>query len=150
MDNRLVIRRLRILRDAAAASGAPTDEQWGEAREVLEAHAWEDAALKTALEARDATEIARRMEQWEGGHQPLPPPDRATLKRALKAFRKRLKLQQLDDESRIGGGPFSGGRRSSVVAIQPPAGYPDEVWQELAIQGRLRDEGQGFYELAED
>ena len=29
------------------------------------------------------------------------------LKRAMKAFKKRLKLMRLDDESSLGGGPFT-------------------------------------------
>jgi hypothetical protein len=32
-----------------------------------------------------------------------------TLRNALKAFKKRLKLTALDDDSRLGRGPFSGG-----------------------------------------
>ena len=42
------------------------------------------------------------------------------LKAALKAFRKRLKLTQLDDQSRIGRGPMSGGHVSGIMAITPP------------------------------
>ena len=35
---------------------------------------------------------------------PLPePPSKEELKRAIKAFKKRLKLTRLDDESKIGG-----------------------------------------------
>jgi len=73
--------------------------------------------------------------------------DRQTLKRAMKAFRKRLKLTRLDQESSLGYGPITGGRKSDVVAIQPPNQYPKEVWAELVKQGRLKDAGQGFYEL---
>ncbi|TAH37466.1 MAG: hypothetical protein EYC70_08000 [Planctomycetota bacterium] len=69
------------------------------------------------------------------------------VKQALKAFRKHLRALQLDDESRIGAGPFSKGRKSSIVAIAPPPGFPREVWEELVRQGRLREAGQGQYEL---
>jgi hypothetical protein len=72
------------------------------------------------------------------------------LKQALKAFKKRLKLTRLDEESSLGGGPFSSGRDSGIVAIQPPSQYPRQVWDKLVEQGRLRYAGGGLYELAED
>ncbi len=70
------------------------------------------------------------------------------LNAALKAFRKRLKLTQLDDQSRIGVGPMSSGRPSGIVAITPPDQFPPAVWEELARQGKLRRAGSGLYELA--
>jgi hypothetical protein len=69
------------------------------------------------------------------------------LERALKAFRKRLKVTRLDDESKVGGSPMSSGRRSSVVGITPPERYPPSVWAELARQGRLIADRGGTYEL---
>ncbi len=72
------------------------------------------------------------------------------LKQALKAFKKRLKLTRLDEESTIGGGPLSGGRDSGIVAIQPPSQYPHEVWEKLVEQGKLRRAGSGMYELVQD
>ena len=72
------------------------------------------------------------------------------LKRAMKAFKKRLKLMRLDDESSLGGGPFSGGRSSGIVGIQPPNQYPREVWDRLVEVGRLRQVGGGLYELNRD
>jgi hypothetical protein len=72
------------------------------------------------------------------------------LRQAMKAFKKRLKLTRLDAESGLGGGPFSSGRGSGIVAIQPPSQYPREVWEKLVEQGRLRRAGGGLYELVED
>ena len=69
------------------------------------------------------------------------------LRRALRAFKKRLKLARLEDESRLGGGPMSGGKKSSIVAITPPNQYPKAVWDELAKKGKLRYSGYGLYEL---
>lgn len=74
-------------------------------------------------------------------------PTKETLKRAMKAFRKRLKLMCLDQESGIGGGPMSSGRQASIAAITPPNQYPNEVWEELARQGRLKYAGNGLYEI---
>ena len=75
------------------------------------------------------------------------PPSKEELKRALKAFKKRLKVTRLDDESRLGYGPMSGGGRSEIVAISPPNQYPAAVWNELVKQGRLKPAGHGLYEL---
>jgi len=60
------------------------------------------------------------------------------LQRALKAFKKRLKLARRDDESGIGGGAFSQGKRSGIVGIAPPDGFPEGIWEALVAKGRLR------------
>ncbi|MHC4128529.1 MAG: hypothetical protein ACYTE6_03810 [Planctomycetota bacterium] len=82
--------------------------------------------------------------------QPPDALDPATLKRAMKAFRKRLKLTHLNEESKLGRSPLTGGKHSDIVAIMPPHQYPTEVWQELVKRGRLKDTGGGFYELVEE
>ena len=71
------------------------------------------------------------------------------LKKAFKAFKKRLKLTRLDEESRIAGGPLSSGRSSGIVAITPPNDYPASVWEELVRQGKLKKMGGGTYGLTE-
>lgn len=78
-----------------------------------------------------------------------PPLDKATLKSALKAFRKRLKLARLDDESGLGGGALTGGGSSSIAGIRPPDKFPAVVWEELARLGRLKSLGQGLYALVD-
>jgi hypothetical protein len=103
--------------------------------------------------------ILREAEQshlmdWErtmsSAEQPAPgTPSKEQLKAAFKAFKRRLKLTRLDEESSIAGGPLSGGRGSAIVAITPPNEYPQAVWDELVRQGRLRNAGHGTYELAE-
>ncbi len=79
----------------------------------------------------------------------MDPLDAMVQKRALKAFRKRLKLTRLDEESKLGVGPLTGGKRSGVVAIAPPNQYPAGVWEELVKQGKLKRSGSGFYALVE-
>ena len=64
---------------------------------------------------------------------------------ALKAFKKRLKLARLSDESKLGGRYTSGGRTSKIDAIQPPDGFAPEVWKALEAAGKLKHTGQGFY-----
>lgn len=75
-------------------------------------------------------------------------PSAETLKAAYKAFKRRLKLTQLDDASRIGHGPMSGGHGSSIAGITPPDQYPTSVWEELVKQGKLKRAGQGLYSLS--
>ena len=65
------------------------------------------------------------------------------LKRAYKAFKKRLKLARLDDSSGL-----RGTKTTKIGGITPPSGFPAEVWEELATQGKLRREGGGVYSLA--
>ena len=69
------------------------------------------------------------------------------LRKALKAFKKRLKSTQLDDDSRLGHSPLSGSGRQKIVSMQPPAGFGKEIWEELADKGYLKRDGIGFYEL---
>lgn len=82
------------------------------------------------------------------GSRPAPPTPQE-LKKAMKAFRKRLKLTCLDDQSRLGVGPMSSGRQSGIVGITPPDQYPLAVWEELVRQGKLKYSGGGMYELAQ-
>ena len=76
-------------------------------------------------------------------------PSKEELRLAMKAFRKRLKLMKLDEESSLGHGPMSSGRKSSIAAIRPPDQFPKEVWQELARRGKLRHDGGGLYAIIE-
>ena len=82
-----------------------------------------------------------------GGTAPIPP-TADELTKAYKAFKKRLKLTQLDDASRIGRGPMSSGSGSSILGITPPDQYGREVWEALVSQGKLKRAGQGMYSLA--
>lgn len=67
------------------------------------------------------------------------------LKKAYKAFKKRLKLAKLDDSSTAGGALSSGDK--GLTAVSPPDTYGAEVWEQLARQGRLKSVGYGLYEL---
>jgi hypothetical protein len=68
------------------------------------------------------------------------------LKKAFKAFKKRLKMTQLDDDSKLGHSPLTG-NRTQVLAIQPPSGFGREIWEELVAKGFLKNDGGGFYAL---
>jgi hypothetical protein len=68
------------------------------------------------------------------------------LKKALKAFKKRLKLTQLEEDSRLGHSPLTGAK-SQILSIQPPSGFGREIWEELAEGGYLSRDGVGFYTI---
>ena len=70
------------------------------------------------------------------------------LRKALKAFKKRMKLTQLDDDSKLGHSPLTG-NKGKVVSIQAPAGFGREIWDELVEKGFLKRDGVGFFELVE-
>ncbi len=78
------------------------------------------------------------------------PPDAEDLRKALKAFKKRLKLARLDDESRLGRGAMSGGKASGIVAIMAPNQYPQAVWDALVEHGRLKYAGNRLYQLPDE
>lgn len=78
------------------------------------------------------------------------PPTKEDLKAAFKAFKKRLKLTRLEDESKIGRSPTTSGQGSGIVGIVPPNQFGRAVWEELARQGKIRPAGQGTYELVEE
>jgi hypothetical protein len=66
------------------------------------------------------------------------------LKKALKAFKKRLKLSRLDDESGLSRG---GGKTSHIAGITPPSGHPPGIWEELVARGKLKREMASTYSV---
>ena len=72
------------------------------------------------------------------------PSSEEDLKKALKAFRKRLKIQQLEEDSRLGHSPLTGSK-TKIVSIQPPLGFGKEVWEDLADQGFLKVRRAWFF-----
>jgi len=115
---------------------------------VEAADADEDADIALPILERSLSELAALVAGWDAGTAHLSEWDRAVLKRALKAYRKRLKLVRLDDESSASRNPLSRGDESTILGVRPPGQYPQEVWDLLVAQGRLRDAGGGLLELA--
>jgi hypothetical protein len=72
------------------------------------------------------------------------------MKKAMRAFRKRLKLTRLDHESKLGVGPMTGGKKADIDAIMAPREFPAEVWEALVVAGQLRRMGPSFYQLTEE
>ena len=69
------------------------------------------------------------------------------LRRAMKAFKKRLKLTRLDDESGLGHGSGAKSRGAGITAVRPPDSYPQAVWDKLVELGKLRNAGSGLYQI---
>jgi hypothetical protein len=91
--------------------------------------------------------VARRSEAMsQNDPSPTGAPTPETLKQALKAFRKSLRVTQLDSDSQIRGRALSGGS-TPIVAMTPPSQFPKAVWDELVKQGKLKYVGHGMYEL---
>lgn len=120
---------------------------WDAAAQALGKTREREPDLAAAVDGKDAAGLRAIVDQWTAGTRQSPEQDREVLKDAMAAFRKRLKLTRLDHESSVGGGPMSGGRKSSISGITPPRQYPREVWDALARQKRLVDVGQGLFEL---
>jgi hypothetical protein len=77
-------------------------------------------------------------------------PSKEDLKHAFKAFKKRLKVTRLDEESKLNYRPTSSGQGSAIVAIVPPNQFPQAVWDELVKQRKLKYAGHGTYELGDN
>lgn len=151
-----LIQKIRQLTDSIItnANALQTQRDWELVASLLARTPTDQSAVKATVKAQDPAALDAIVAQLEN---PAPPPaspstpipdfshdDKAA---ALRAFKKRLKLQRLSDESRLGGRYTSGGRTSKIDAITPPTDFPPEIWQALVAEGRLTDTGQGFYAL---
>ena len=151
-DDWLLSNRLRTLAARLEEGVDPAEEEtlWAAAEADLEAaDADEDADIALPVLDRSLEELKAVIEAWDAGKRSLPAWDRTILKRGLKAFRKRLKLARLDDESSSGRNPLSKGGSSSIVGVKAPQQISQEVWDTLIAQGKLRDGGFGTLELVE-
>ena len=74
------------------------------------------------------------------------PKDPDVQKSALAAFRKRLKLMQLERDSKLSRSFLTGGK-TTITAIQAPNAFPAAVWNELVAAGKLKYDGSGLYRL---
>jgi len=87
------------------------------------------------------------------GSTPSTPPaqefELSVLQDALRMFRKRVKLSQLDADSKLGVGPMSGTGQHRIQAMLPPRDYPWGVWEALVKAGKLRRDADGFYSIVE-
>lgn len=134
--------QLEVLSADPAAS-----DPWLQARNALGESRKSEPDLAAAVDAKDAAALRTIVDAWTSGARQLPEQDREVLRRAVKAFRKSLKITRLDAESSIGANPMTSGRESSIVGMVPPPRYPRDVWDELVRQRRLSGGKHGIYEL---
>ena len=129
-------------------------EEWKRAYKLLQKTDLPPGRITGIVGMRDVARLAELIDQLRAPADAPPPPngdapDPETCKRAMRVFRKRLALTQLDEESKISShSPLTKGDDSRASgAMVPPSEFPDSVWQELVRQGKLRYIGHGFYEL---
>ena len=133
--------------DARRAAG-----EWKQAYKLLQETDLPTAHVTHVVGMRDVAGLTELIDQLRAPASAVAPPqadapDAETCRRALRAFRKRLALTRLDDESKLGRGPLSKGGDSHLAAIVPPSEWPQSVWEELVRKGRLHYIGYGLYEL---
>lgn len=104
------------------------------------------AAIPAAISGASAVAVA----EPETAVATVDEPSANDLRSALRAFKKRLKITKLDEESKLSNRALTGGKKSAVVAIQPPTDYPRAVWEKLADEGKLKRSGRGLYSLIEE
>ena len=130
-------------------------DQWKQVYKLLQATALPSQRVTHVVGMRDVAALSELIAQLRApADTAAPPPPEAPgadiCRRALHAFRKRLSLTRLDDESKISShSPLSKGADSGLTAIVPPHEWPEAVWQELVRQDRLRYIGHGLYELTQ-
>ncbi|MEM9167881.1 MAG: hypothetical protein AAGB48_12760 [Planctomycetota bacterium] len=138
---------------AEANDGFAIVDAWSLASRLLTRVPVDQAEAAQICETKDLAGFQRLLDSLrEPGDAPEPKPDPQSfahddLAAAVRAFKKRLKLSKLNDESRLGGRYTSGGRSSAIAAIQPPSGFDPAIWPALVREGRLVDRGNGFYGL---
>ncbi len=145
------LEKLRETTDAITSAADPMKimDQWMLAGRLLSRFPVDKAEADRVLRERDAAGLDALVAALE---HPTPKQDEPAaevspdeMAHALKAFRKRLKVLRLADESKLGGRYTSGGRKSKIDAIEPPNEFGPAVWKALAKAGKLKDTGGGFY-----
>jgi hypothetical protein len=122
--------------------------QWKQVYKLLQSTNLPPGRITGVVGMRDVPGLAAMIDQLRAPalDAPADAPGEDICRRAMQAFRKRLSLTVLDEDSKLGRGPLSKGG-GAAAAIIPPNDWPEPVWQELVRQGKLRYIGHGFYEL---
>ena len=124
--------------------------EWKQVYKLLQRAGLPPSRMTAVVGMRDVPVLAALIDQLRAPQTAAPAesPGKETCRKALQAFRKRLSLTVLDEDSRLGHGPLSKGGRASA-AIIPPREWSKSVWRELVRQGKLRHIGHGLHELAD-
>ena len=151
-----LVQELRAFDDPRRAS-----TQWKAALNLLRKTDLDPNHVANVVAGRNLKALEEMVAQLATGSPPpatddalrKPPPGftEDDLAAAMKAFRKRLKLTRLDDESKINSrNPLSKGQPSKIDEIMPTFDWPREVWETLVKRGKLRATGRGFYQLTDE
>ena len=155
-----IVEKLRSLADEIAGHGnaLKVQEAWAMVERLHVRAPVDQSAVAAACASRDAAALQRALadkpvddmrvdlktsEAGDGAAE-FSHDDLAA---AMRAFKKRLKLARLNEESRLGSRQLTGGKRSEIDAIVAPTEFPEALWKRLANEGRLVDTGGGFYAL---
>lgn len=146
------LEKLREVTDTIGSSknGLQIVDAWALAGRLLGRFPVDPAKSRRVLAEKDHAGLDAIVRSLENPAQASPEglPDSVSegdMTAAMKAFRKRLKLTRLDQESKLGGRYTSGGKRSDINAIKPPTEFRPEVWKALEAAGKLRHTGGGLY-----
>ena len=124
--------------------------EWKQVFKLLQKTSLPAGRAAHVIGMRDVGLLTELIDQLRGPESDAPAaetPSEDVCRKAFAAFKKRLKLTVLDEESKLGRSPLTKGSAASTAAIVPPNEWPDAVWQELARQGKLHYVRDGFYEL---
>ncbi len=127
-----------------AGASKPTKPEGHQGAELLDGTPLVARGARSLADGRTIEQM-RREKAAEGGYDSLEP---GNLKRAMNAFKQKLKLMRRDDESQLRGRYTTRGESSKIMAITPPREFPTPVWEELVRQGRLKKSGQGTYQIS--
>lgn len=153
------VEKLRQVTDTigSATNGLVIVDSWALAGRLLSRLPVDAGEAARVVKGQDHTGLEAMVAGLEGGRPESPAGSKsgddatdrevpeAEMVAAMRAFRKRLRLARLDQESKLGGRYTSGGKKSGIEAIVPPNDFPAGVWRALARAGRLRDTGSGYY-----
>ncbi len=134
----------------ASADPRRAREEWQQAFRLLQKRSLSADLVANVVGMRDVEGLASLLDELKNPTVAAPLPDAPSgevCAKALLAFRKRLELTVLDEESKLGRNPMTKGAKSNIAGIVPPREWPEPVWQELVRQGKLRYIGHGFYDL---
>jgi hypothetical protein len=125
-------------------------EEWKQAYRLLQKSELPADRVGSVVGMRDVEGLAELLDELRDPSVAAVRPEgpsEETCNKALAAFRKRISLTMLDEESKLGRNPLTKGAESGIAGIVPPNEWPEAVWQELARQGKLRYLGYGLYGL---
>lgn len=145
-----VLEKVRSLAKDLRANKGNAAENWALASRLLARLSNDAARIQQVTDARDIGGLESLIDTIEGkaaaaAAVPLRDFPASELDAAYRAFHKRLKVSRLADESKLGGRYTSGGRKSEIDSMQPPDGFPADIWPALVRAGKLKDAGGGFY-----